>query len=99
MKHSSVVYDSYQPLPMDAETLAASSYIARKPCGCVVAMQALPENVKRGGKYSAEQAKSILEWLKDGYTIDRVPDQWIRGNGFKRCEAHKSAPQQRQMEL
>lgn len=99
MKHSSVVYDDYQPLPMDAETLATSSYIARKSCGCVVAMQALPVSVKRGGKLRPEEAKSILEWLNDGYTIDRVPDQWIRDNGFQRCEAHKSPPEQRRMEL
>lgn len=99
MKHSSVAYDDYQPLPMDAETLATSSYIARKPCGCVVAMYALPEYVKRGGKYNAERRAAILGWLKDGYTIDRVPDQWIRDNGFERCEAHKSPPEQRRMEL
>lgn len=90
MKHSSVAYDDYQPLPMDAETLATSSYIAREPCGCVMAMIAVQKYL---------DARTVAAWLERGGIIDRVPDQWIRNNGFQRCEAHKSPAEQRRMEL
>lgn len=99
MKHSSATHDDYQPLPMDAETLANSSYIARQPCGCVTGVMSLPKYVKCGGKFDSEDRKFFIEWLKQGCTIDRVPDQWIRDNGFERCEAHKSPPEQRRMEF
>ena len=48
---------------MDTEPMV---YLARKPCGCVVAVQVdTPE-------YSRAVAKEIGNWVRDGYTVERM---------------------------
>lgn len=74
--------EGWQPLPMDEEALATTSYMARRPCGCFAACITLPDHPKQGGKYNADDRKTLMDWLKSGYIIDRVPDQWISGSGI-----------------
>ena len=47
-------------------------YIARKTCGCVVAAQVdTPE-------YSRAVAKEIGNWVRDGYTVERMTVATVR---------------------
>jgi hypothetical protein len=60
------------------------SYIGKKECGCIVA--AFVDNPE----HKKDIAREIAKWIKDGLTIERVTDDYVREN-FKRC-THKESP-------
>lgn len=60
-------------------------YVGIKSCGCCeVAAVDSP-------RYAKDNAKLCAKLIRDGYTVERKPVEWIRGN-LKKCMCGKSAP-------
>jgi hypothetical protein len=63
------------------------SYVARKPCGCLIAAIAdEPEPEKK-----KKIARVTGEWIQAGYTVEHVTDEVVRAE-FRSC-IHKKQPQ------
>ena len=63
------------------------AYIGRKPCGCVCAAYADEPEIKD------DIAKEIAKWIKQGLTVERVTDQYVRDNLTFNCP-HKAQSSQ-----
>jgi hypothetical protein len=64
------------------------SYIARADCGCVVA--AISDEIE----HRKVVASAVSNWVKRGYAIERVSDQYVRDHlNFGKCP-HVPAQQQ-----
>lgn len=60
-----------------------NAYVAKKSCGCVVAA-----HVDRP-QYKNEVAKEVSRWIKEGYTVERVTQEFVRLN-LKGCHCGES---------
>ena len=54
------------------------SYVGRKTCGCIVAA------IIDDPDHRKEVAKEIAAWIKDGLTVERVTNDYVREH-FRRC--------------
>lgn len=59
------------------------AYIGRKSCGCVICAYADDPAHKN------DISKEIAKWIKNGLTVERVPDQYVRDNFTFNCP-HKT---------
>ncbi len=60
------------------------SYIAKLSCGCVVA--AIADYRHDDPQWRKTIAKETGSWIRDGLTVERVSDDYVRQTLFKRCE-------------
>ena len=60
------------------------SSIGTKPCGCVVAF------VADDPAYAKDTAECVAEFIRDGYTISRVPVDEVRAK-ICRCKCTQEA--------
>lgn len=74
-------YPISPPDPKPMKDPNEMSYIAREPCGCIVA--ATLDNGR-------PRNRSLLkEWIDDGLTIERVTSHEVRRVGLALCEEHE----------
>lgn len=59
------------------------SYIAEKPCGCVVG--AIVDDILNCPEDAKEVAACITRWRKAGMTVKRVPHQYVRDHFVTEC--------------
>lgn len=65
------------------------AYIGRlQPCGCVVAamVDAAPDDSDR---YKRDVAKEVATWIREGLTVERVTNDYVRQHLFTYCDACK----------
>lgn len=63
------------------------TYIARRPCGCIV----LATAIRLGD--AARGAEAIAQAIRDGYLVERVTDEYVRSTPWE-CEEHKKVKQE-----
>lgn len=69
---------------------AADCYVGVKPCGCMVAW------VFDGPKYPKDVAKSVADFIKSGYRVERANTDSVRRKlGRCKCKPHDQAHSQK----
>src|SRR5687768_16079739 len=53
------------------------TYVARKPCGCVVAVQVAVTD----GSNKRDVARELSSWVREGYTVENRTVGWVRHGG------------------
>lgn len=70
-----------------------NAYVARKPCGCIVAAIALSMS-------PGEISKALADWTKRGLTIEQVPAEVVRREFVgHRCPHLNLPPQDKPTQL
>ena len=70
------------------------AYVGTKPCGCTVAATVInPE-------WAKDTAKSVAQWIKDGYTVDKVSLEEVKIKLKScKCAAEAAAKQRESVDL
>jgi hypothetical protein len=55
------------------------SYVARRPCGCVVAAYVMPA-ANDDLAYKRAVAKEVASWIRDGLKVETVTNDYVRAN-------------------